>query len=483
MGNTILLADKSITIQKIVQLTFADDNYQIHCVSDGQAALEAIPRVRPDLILADISLPLKNGYEICSTIRNDSQYDEFSSVPVILLAGIYETMDEERARQVEERVKDVQATDFLSKPFDPQLLINKVKQYIPGTSVSASPTASMFVPEADTAINLFDSENIEVSSQPTDDNEKTMMLPGGPFGNMFAESLPQDQEVHLEEPKPAVDVEKVVPVGEVIFAEEEFPPVELGSDEYDQPTVNLSQPPEDLGQAFSGREEQEFEYSGADLALPQENSVPLVLPEADEPFTDVFQEANSAMPWAPPSASEEDSPFGLPEPLLTPEPEPVLEPAPEFVESPIFEEPVSAGESLESSHGEAGFDDTWPGVPMKLNAAQPVEELFEMEASSAAIVEDVEELEPDLSESMAVETENEISVGPGPVQNQAASSAQFTDEVIDRIAEKVLNKLSERVVSEIVWQVVPDLAEKMIRRELERPNSGSPLRREQRPRP
>ena len=74
MGNTILLADKSITIQKIVQLTFADDNYSIKCFSDGQSALESIRQVSPDLVLADISLPGKNGYELCQTLRNDPSF-------------------------------------------------------------------------------------------------------------------------------------------------------------------------------------------------------------------------------------------------------------------------------------------------------------------------------------------------------------------------------------------------------------------------
>src|SRR5687768_10262749 len=130
MGNTILLADKSITIQKIVELTFADDNYVIRSVSDGAAALDAIPQIKPDLILADISLPVKNGYEVCKTLRTDPTFAEFSRTPVILLAGIYETMDEERARLVQERAEEVQANTYLSKPFDPQVLVTKVREFM-----------------------------------------------------------------------------------------------------------------------------------------------------------------------------------------------------------------------------------------------------------------------------------------------------------------------------------------------------------------
>src|SRR5262249_14498514 len=125
MGNTILLADKSVTIQKIVELTFADDDYTIKCVNDGQTALETIPQISPSIILTDISLPGKSGYELCHALRTDPALVAFANVPVILLAGIYETMDEERAKQVQDRVREVGANDLLSKPFDPQALTAK----------------------------------------------------------------------------------------------------------------------------------------------------------------------------------------------------------------------------------------------------------------------------------------------------------------------------------------------------------------------
>jgi CheY-like chemotaxis protein len=472
MGNTILLADKSITIQKIVQLTFADDDYNIHSVSDGQTALDALPKIRPDLILADISLPVKSGYELCSTVRRDPEYSEFSNVPIILLAGIYETMDEDRSRKVEERVKEVQANDFLSKPFDPQLLISKVKQYL-GESVG--PTQRIKMPEADSAINLFDTE---ASAAPPDDDEKTMMLPGGPFGNaLFAEQMPEDNKSGESSNVP-VDIDAVKPVGEVVFGAESFPQVELGAEEEEQEEKNLLTPENGKSPAgderFAGREEQEFEYSSgpviespfADKAGVPE-SVPLILPNADEPFGDVFQESQTVQ-WAAPSAtSEEDSPFGVPEPPAIPAHE--LEIPKELQESQQYEEPVAAEtpRQAEIPNEIEGFDDTWPGVPIRSNMAPAVEELFESEPSSGSLGEDSEELEPDSSENMQTETD---ALAPMPASDTQApiSSSQVSDDLIDRIAERVLNKLSERVVSEIVWQVVPDLAEKMIRRELEK---------------
>ena len=202
MGNTILLADKSITIQKIVELTFSDDQYEIRCVNDGQSALEAIPQVRPDIILADISLPVRSGYEICEILRTNPEYASFAQTPVILLAGIYETMDEERAKAVEEKVREVGANDLLSKPFDPQLLTTKVKDLMSifappseSTQEVVSNTQDIFAeslhPEEDTITGPMS----EISGEAYD-TEKTMMLPGPPIfsTNMFAEAPPFEAE-------------------------------------------------------------------------------------------------------------------------------------------------------------------------------------------------------------------------------------------------------------------------------------------------
>ncbi len=502
MGNTILLADKSITIQKIVQLTFADDNYQIQTVSDGQAALDSLSRIQPDLILADISLPLKSGYDVCTAVRTDPAFSAFAKTPVILLAGIYETMDEERARQVEERVKQVRANDFLSKPFDPQLLISKVKQYL-----SASPAAEpspVFAEESDASIPLFDNE-IEEQAKPPEDNERTMMLPAGTFGNMFAEPLPLEEEVS---PVPAVpvDIDSVIPVGEPVFDEASFPEVELGAEEEEAGTESMSRVdlPASMSEMepFSGREEREFEFNSGSVKVPSVSagepeslgSIPLILPEADEPFGDVFEDNAETVQWTATPASEEDSPFGIPEPPLLPEPEPspaieaarpALEGLPEGPELPSFEESVpveepqavAALEPQAAASPEEGFDETWPGVSMTPNVTPPVEDLFESEALpvSPVVAEDAEELEADLSEAVEEEAVEESDIVPVPAQVipvTPAPAAAVSDDLIDRIAERVLNKLSERVVSEIVWMVVPDLAEKMIRRELEKLHAG-----------
>jgi hypothetical protein len=314
-----------------------------------------------------------------------------------------------------------------------------------------------------------------------------MILPGNPFGSMSVEEPAQhEEEAPREISRSALDIDAVKPVGEVVFSEEGSPQVELGTEEEEQNLFGQiseqTEIPAGEDELFSGRQEQEFEYtSGPVLEVPatpeseSPGSIPLILPSTEEPFGDVFEEPQAEMQWGSTSISEEDSPFGLPEP------DPVPVETIEEVEAPEIQEPLSFGvpiasvepiavpeAELESPVEAIGFDDTWPGLQIKANKAQPVEELFESEPAHVSQPEDVEELEADLSESMQQETDTLSAAEEPQVQTAAASSAQISDEIIERIAERVLNKLSERVVSEIVWQVVPDLAEKMIRRELEK---------------
>jgi hypothetical protein len=178
------------------------------------------------------------------------------------------------------------------------LLISKVKQYLTSVGEPAGPTQRIAMPEADSAINLFDTE---APVTPPDDNEKTMMLPGGPFGDsLFAENPPAEQASPPELPKSSLDIDSVKPVGEVVFGEEAFPEVELGAQEEEKEEENLfvTQKAESSkeDEKFVGREEREFEYSSGPVVEAPfgekpgvSESVPLILPTADEPFGDVFK--------------------------------------------------------------------------------------------------------------------------------------------------------------------------------------------------
>ncbi len=113
----LLLADDSITIQKVVNLTFADEGIEVITASDGDTAMKKFVEATPDLVMADVNMPGLDGYRICEMIKQD---DETKQIPVILLVGSFEPFDEEEARRVG-------ADDYLTKPFQSiRQLVHKV---------------------------------------------------------------------------------------------------------------------------------------------------------------------------------------------------------------------------------------------------------------------------------------------------------------------------------------------------------------------
>ena len=130
MARTILLADDSMTIQKVVELTFVGQDYQVVAVSDGDAALTRFAETSADLVIADVHMPGADGYEVCRRIKAQR-----ADAPVLLLVGTFEDFDEARAQEVG-------ADAHLKKPFDSQDLLGKVEQLLASSaSATAQPTA------------------------------------------------------------------------------------------------------------------------------------------------------------------------------------------------------------------------------------------------------------------------------------------------------------------------------------------------------
>jgi CheY-like chemotaxis protein len=126
---TILLADDSITIQKVVELTFSDGDYRVFCVSNGAQALRKIPEVRPDIVLLDVVMPDKNGYEVCEALKADPAT---ASIPVLLLTGTFEPFDRRRAEAAGAR-------GHVTKPFESHTLVARVEETL--EQAAAAPTA------------------------------------------------------------------------------------------------------------------------------------------------------------------------------------------------------------------------------------------------------------------------------------------------------------------------------------------------------
>lgn len=120
MKKKLLLADDSVTIQKVVQITFSHDDYDLTVVDNGDIAYEKARAQRPDLILADVFMPGKNGYELCAAVKSDPT---LATVPVLLLTGTFEPFDEAKARSVG-------ADRWIAKPFESQALIACVEELL-----------------------------------------------------------------------------------------------------------------------------------------------------------------------------------------------------------------------------------------------------------------------------------------------------------------------------------------------------------------
>jgi CheY-like chemotaxis protein len=118
----LLLADDSVTIQRVVELTFSGEDVQVVTVGDGEQAIARIPVERPDIVLADIGMPKRSGYDVSAFVKGRP---DLSHIPVLLLAGAFEPVDDARARQVK-------CDGVLVKPFEPQQVVSRVRELVDG---------------------------------------------------------------------------------------------------------------------------------------------------------------------------------------------------------------------------------------------------------------------------------------------------------------------------------------------------------------
>ncbi|MGH9867641.1 MAG: response regulator, partial [Candidatus Polarisedimenticolia bacterium] len=131
MGRRILIADDSITIQKVVELTFSEFDDEVVSVGNGALAQARLAEETFDIALLDAVMPERTGYDLCAGIRKD---DRISWMPVLLLSGAFETFDEARGRQVG-------ADGHLRKPFESRSLMAKVDELVAARPRPGAPPA------------------------------------------------------------------------------------------------------------------------------------------------------------------------------------------------------------------------------------------------------------------------------------------------------------------------------------------------------
>ncbi len=144
MPKTLLVADDSLTVRKVIGMVLALEDFQITAVDNGIDAIARAREMRPDLVIADVLMPGRSGYEVCETLKSDPST---ASTPVLLLAGNFEPFDEARARAA-------RADAHITKPFESQAFLDRVRTLLglpagqpmmparPALATQAPPTTS-----------------------------------------------------------------------------------------------------------------------------------------------------------------------------------------------------------------------------------------------------------------------------------------------------------------------------------------------------
>jgi len=440
-GRRLLLADDSITIQKVVNLTFADEGMEVVTVGNGDLAIEKIEDLSPDIVLADIHMPGLNGYEVCEFVKRNAR---FRHIPVMLLVGSFEPFNEAEARRVG-------ADDYLTKPFQSiRQLVSKVGSLLGGKSAADddSPTKDLEHPaEAHSESESEEARQSMSQTAPLNQQPWAGMEDRGaaPRSDAFTDPGLDDRMI---EATPAVEYNMHRTV-----SSQQRPTMPLTATDLEEAGINLNQT----------SPERNFNQTS-----PINMQETLRMPEPEQEGRNIFEES-----MAPAGNASTSSPSKLADAAAADD---------ALLDLGEMDAPRSAAEADDF------ILDIWDDAPAHAptatasapavettEASQAVDEEDAVEAP-AAVAEFVEaevieaepvlEAEPLIEEMRAHEEETAAPLMAEP-QTGRITLEQLSPEVIDAIARRAVEQLSERVVEQIAWEVVPQLAELMIKRRLE----------------
>jgi len=127
----VLVVDDEIYIVHILDFSLGMEGYEVITALDGEQALERLESEKPDMIVLDIMMPKLDGYEVCRSIKSNPATRH---IPVILLSA--------KGRNVDQKMGfDVGADDYITKPFSPRKLVERINQLL-GQAVTEKPSTS-----------------------------------------------------------------------------------------------------------------------------------------------------------------------------------------------------------------------------------------------------------------------------------------------------------------------------------------------------
>jgi len=465
MSRRLLLADDSVTIQKVMEITLSDKDYILQIASNGDEALLMAGNEKPDLILADVFMPGKDGYEVCAAVRSNP---ELQTVPVLLLAGTFEPFDQNKAQQVG-------ANGWIVKPFSSQALIDKVEEMLALAPAKeqwqASPSTAPGDQDILQALEEVTSrgvaqETAQPDVAPAAIESDSFEIPSFETNAASAALEPDSFDVPSSEPASAAQ-----PVASEVTSE----PFSFSATEESAPAVDPFAASAEAQESATEPEQELEPFVAFDVAEQSETQAePTSAPAEPEPFAgqpesfefpEPVAEATSEVAVDPFAATgrEEFSFDTQPETITEskPEPEPALEAEPE-------PEPASEPEPVAQFDTAALQPEPEPQPEVDL---PPLEE-FQVAApettpepeTPAVAVSDDGVL--DLREEDIIE-EGVYASEPSRVEKRVAflSDEQLT-EIVERVAGAVIERLATPLLEQVVWEVVPDLAESMVREEM-----------------
>jgi len=433
MRHKLLLADDSVTIQRVIELTFADEDVDVIAVGDGQLAIDRLESDPPDIVLADVDMPKRDGYEVAAYVKSRPK---LAHIPVVLLTGAFEPVDEVRASRAG-------SSDVLAKPFEPQMVINRVKQLLGRKTEKQEPAtvAAAQRPQA-SAVAVADDK---------------------PVAGPAAQSRPVAPGATRPAPPP--------PPARMEAVEEH--PVSLDDyfDQLDAAFSNLQSGGHAPTDAGTMQAEQDWIDSQKSTSSgPGVQAFKPELPELkDFELPDLsVQEATSsvAAPAVPPTPVP--TPIVTPQLLTAAQFEPIRRAMPKFVQPepvPPLVPPASivpAGEppAPQLSSEPAASPEPVASPAQTASAAPPAVEVPKLEIPSPVAPPPARQTVNPFAELSAVKAEAAAA--------RAAAPAAITEEVIEEVVSRVLQRLTDRVVRETVTEIVSQTAERLVQEEIQR---------------
>ena len=124
----ILVIDDDPDIQKSVKSVLESKSYEVISALDGDEGLRKVVEEKPDLIILDVIMPVKHGFEVCRELKTDPKYHFFSHIPVLMLT-VYPDDREKLHLSMREGMM-MEAEDYIQKPFDPQELLSRIEDLL-----------------------------------------------------------------------------------------------------------------------------------------------------------------------------------------------------------------------------------------------------------------------------------------------------------------------------------------------------------------